>query len=354
MDFNLTEERQMLSDMLTRFLTEQYQLEHRNSVAYDAPFHDPSKWKEMARLGVFAALANETDGGLAGSGADIAVVFKALGHALNCEPTLPLLMSSRLLSGAEKDQAALLEGTVHYAVAIAEPDAPYNIADIIVTASDDHRLSGRKTSVYGGNIADQFLVAAKAGELLNLYQVEAKDAEVIPYGLIDGGGAAEVLFDNTKAELLVENAKPQIQDAIDAGIVGLCSEAVGIMTTTHQITVDYLKNRKQFGRSIGSFQVLQHRAVDMLIEIEQSRSITIKAAYELGGPNASRFSSMAKYMIGQSGRLVAEEAIQMHGGIAMTWDYAVSHYAKRLIMIDHQLGDMDFHLSQITKTLDIT
>jgi alkylation response protein AidB-like acyl-CoA dehydrogenase len=125
-----------------------------------------------------------------------------------------------------------------------------------------------------------------------------------------------------------------------------------MMDVTYQITVNYLKQRKQFGRPIGSFQVLQHRAVDMLTEIEQSRSITIKAASELKGPNASRYASMAKNMIGRSARLIAEEAIQMHGGIAMTWEYAISHYAKRLIMIDHQLGDTDFHLNRVIGMLN--
>ncbi len=354
MDFNLTEDHQMLSNTLTRYLAERYQIEHRNSIAYKAPFHDPSKWKEMAKLGIFSALVNEADGGFGGAGADIAVVFEALGHALSCEPALPLLMASRLLNAARQNQAALLEGTAHYAVAIAEPDAPYDLSDITAIASDDHCLSGRKTSVYGGNIADYFLVAARAGNNLNLYQVHATDAEVVPYGLIDGGGAAEVLFDNTKAKLLIENAQSSLKDALDAGTVALCSEAVGMMDVTYQITIDYLKQRKQFGRPIGSFQVLQHRAVDMLTEIEQSRSITIKAASELGGPNASRYASMAKNMIGRSARLVAEEAIQMHGGIAMTWEYAVSHYAKRLIMIDHQLGDTDFHLHRVMGMLNST
>jgi alkylation response protein AidB-like acyl-CoA dehydrogenase len=117
------------------------------------------------------------------------------------------------------------------------------------------------------------------------------------------------------------------------------------------VTVDYLKQRKQFGRPIGTFQVLQHRAVDMLTEIEQARSITIKAAAELDGPDAARYASMAKNMIGRAGRLIAEEAIQMHGGIAMTWEYPISHYAKRLIMLDAQLGDTDYHLAQTMTAL---
>ena len=119
------------------------------------------------------------------------------------------------------------------------------------------------------------------------------------------------------------------------------------MQLAHDTTVDYMRQRKQFGVPIGKFQVLQHRAVDMLTEIEQARSITIKAAAELDGDQASRYASMAKNMIGRAARLVAEEAIQMHGGIAMTWEYPVSHYAKRLVMLDHQIGDTDYHLSQV-------
>ena len=119
----------------------------------------------------------------------------------------------------------------------------------------------------------------------------------------------------------------------------------------YDMTVDYLRQRKQFGRPIGSFQALQHRAVDMLTEIEQARSITIKAAAELDGAQASRYASMAKNLIGRASRLVAEEAIQLHGGIAMTWEYPVSHFAKRLVMLDHQLGDTDYHLSKIIDDL---
>ena len=351
MDFHITEDRRMVLDTLSRYLTDQYPLEHRNKVAYAAPFHDTEKWNELAELGLLSALAEESVGGFGGSGFDIAVVFEALGKAMNCEPILPLVMASRLLGAAGVDQADLLEGKKHYAVAISEPDAPYDLNDISCTATPDHKLSGRKSAVYGGQVADAFLVAAKAGAQLNLYQVDANQAEVISYGLIDGGGAAEVLLDDTPAELLLENAAPALSDAINAGLVALCAEAVGLMTVSYEMTIDYLRQRKQFGRPIGSFQALQHRAVDMLTEIEQARSITIKAAAELGGQEASRYASMAKNLIGRASRLVAEEAIQLHGGIAMTWEYPVSHYAKRLVMLDHQLGDTDYHLSKISTDL---
>ena len=352
MDFNLTEDRRMLSDTLGRYLNDQYSLEHRNSVAYDTPFYDPAKWQELAELGVFAALAHEEAGGFGGAGGDISIVFEAMGKTLVCEPVLALLMASRLLSAAGKDQSSLLDGSTKYGVALSEPDAPYDLTDIAASADASHKLTGRKSAVYGAHVADRILVAARREGQLNLYEVAATDVEIISYGMIDGGGAGEVLLDNTASELILENADAAIQDAMDAGVVALCSEAVGAMEVAYDMTVDYLKQRKQFGRTIGSFQALQHRAVDMLTEIEQARSLTIKAAAELGGAEASRYASMAKNMIGRAGRQIAEEAIQMHGGIAMTWEYGVSHYAKRIIMIDHQLGDTDYHLARIMADLN--
>tara|TARA_B100001057_G_scaffold355916_1_gene357955 strand:- start:515 stop:1600 length:1086 start_codon:yes stop_codon:yes gene_type:complete len=351
MDFHLTEDRRMLSDTLNRYLGDQYGLEHRNSVAYEAPYYDSVKWQELAELGVFAALATEKDGGFGGAGGDISVVFEALGKALVCEPVLPVLMASRLLSAAGKDQSGLLDGSIKYGFALSEPDAPYDISDITTSADAFHKVTGRKSAVYGAHLADRILVAARREGQINLYEVMKTDAEIISYGMIDGGGAGEVLLDKSSADLILQNAAAAVKDAMNAGVVALCSEAIGAMETAYEMTVDYLKQRKQFGRTIGSFQVLQHRAVDMLTEIEQARSITIKAAAELGGPDASRFAAMAKNMIGRAGRQIAEEAIQLHGGIAMTWEYGVSHYAKRIIMIDHQLGDTDYHLARIMSDL---
>ncbi|MCH2068395.1 MAG: acyl-CoA dehydrogenase family protein [Shimia sp.] len=352
MDFNLTEERQMLADTLGRFLSEQYPVEHRIKVAYEAPYHDPALWDQLVELGALYALAPEDAGGMGGSGFDISVVFEALGKALCPEPVLGALMASRLLAAAGADQEALLTGVTRYAVGITEIDAPYELDQIATVATakgDGFTLSGRKSTVYGGQVADVVLVAAKHGDGLGVFAVNASDANVTGYGMMDGGGAAEVLLDDTPATLVLSDAEAALQDAVNAGIVALCAEAVGAMEVTHATTVDYFKQRKQFGIPIGKFQVLQHRAVDMLTEIEQARSITIKAAAELGGDDASKYASMAKNMIGRAARLVAEESIQMHGGIAMTWEYAVSHYAKRLIMLDAQLGDTDYHLSQVMK-----
>ncbi|MDX1781241.1 MAG: acyl-CoA dehydrogenase family protein [Thalassovita sp.] len=350
MDFNLTEDRQMLSDTLNRYLAEQYPVEHRNKVAYEAPFHDPAKWDELAELGALFALAPEEAGGFGGTGFDISVVFEAMGRQLTPEPMLAALMASRLLTAAGAEQEALLSGATKYAVGFTEIDAPYELDQIACMATakgDGYTLSGRKSTVYGGQAADVLLIAAKLDGRLALFEVQASDANVTGYAMMEGAGAAELLFDDTPAKLLIADALGAMEDAINAGIVALCAEAVGAMDVTHATTVDYLKQRKQFGVPIGKFQVLQHRAVDMLTEIEQARSITIKAAAELGGADASRYASMAKNMIGRAARLVAEEAIQMHGGIAMTWEYPISHYAKRLVMLDAQLGDTDYHLSRV-------
>lgn len=352
MDFDLTEDRRMLSDTVSRYLADQYGIEHRNKVAYAAPYHDNNKWNELAELGVLAAFAPEQAGGFGGTGFDISVVFEALGGALCSEPMLGALMASRLLEAAGAEQDSLLDGAQKYAVGISEMECPYGMDYLQVSASkkgDGHVLNGRKTSVYGGQVADVFLIAAMLDGKVALFEVAAKDTQVIGYGLMDGGGAAEVLLDDATARLLIADAKPAVQDALNAGIVALCAEALGVMVVAHALLLDYLKTRKQFGVNIGRFQVLQHRTVDMLTEIEQARSIVIKAASELDGPDAARYASMAKNLIGRAGRLISEESIQMHGGIAMTWEYPASHYGKRLVMIDHQLGDTDFHLAEVMK-----
>lgn len=351
MDFDLTEDRQMLSDTLSRFLSDQYGFEHRNAVAYEAPYHDPVKWAAMADLGIIGALVPEAAGGFGGTGFDISVVFEALGAALCPEPFLAALLASRLLAATGADQGGLIEGTVHYGVGLSESNAPYDIAFCETTAKpsgDGFMLSGRKTAVYGGHVADTLLIVAKLDATPALFEVSAGDANVVGFGMIDGGGAAEVLLDDTPARLLLADATEAVASAVHAGRVALCAEAVGAMDVTYATLLDYLKTRKQFGVPIGKFQVLQHRTVDLLTEIEQARSMTISAAASLDDTDSALKSAMAKNLIGRVARQVSEEAIQMHGGIAMTWEYAVSHFAKRLIMIDHQLGDTDHCLAEIT------
>ena len=354
MDFDQSEDRRMLAETLSRYLSDRYDIAARNAVAYDAPYHSPDRWAEMAELGILHALVDEDHGGMGGHGFDIATVFEELGRALCPEPILPALMGLRLLAAAGAELDPVLAGTDQIAVAIGEPEAPWDLDALETLArksGDGWVLTGRKSVVYGGHVAGRLLVAAQTDAGLGLFEVEARDAEITPYGMIDGGGAAEVFLDATPGRLLIADAAEAIEAALNAGRVALCAEAVGAMDATKDLLLDYLRTRQQFGRPIGSFQALQHRAVDLVTEIEQARSITILAADALDGPEAGRRAAMAKNLIGRAARLVAEEAIQMHGGIAMTWEAAVSHYGKRLVMIDAQLGDTDFHLTRVMEGL---
>ena len=326
MDFQQTDDRRLLRDTLTRYLAEQYPFEHRTQVAYAAPFHDPVKWAEMAELGVLHALVPEAQGGLGGTGFDITTVFEALGSALCPEPFLPAVMAVQLLGSGDLDP--LLAGH-RYGVGLSK------------VSVQDNKLSGRLSVVYGGGAAQTLLVVANGA----LFQVAAADAKITAYGMIDGGGAAEVFLENTPAKRIADHAN--LAQAMDAGTLALCAEAIGAIDASFAMLTDYLKTRKQFGQTIGSFQAIQHRVVDLMTEIEQARSITILAASRFGTDGQSRAISMAKSLVGRVAQQVSEELIQLHGGIAMTWEHPASHYAKRLVMVDHQLGNSDAHLTRV-------
>ena len=348
MDFNHTEDRRMISDSLRRYLAEQYDNEFRNKIAYEAPFHDASKWAELAELGILGALVSEADGGFGGDGFDISVVFEELGRGLCAEPMLANLMALRLYAAFGKSERvdAIIAGAERAALAVWESDAFATLEDISMTGGET--LSGRKTVVYGGNSADHLLVVARtAAGKTGLYEVAAADAEVLSYAMIDGGGAAEIVLDNTPATLIADDAEAAVNAALDAGRLALCAEAVGIMDVLRDTVKDYLMQRQQFGRPIAMFQALQHRLVDFSIEIEQARSIVILASSKLDAQDRALHIARAKNLIGRAGKLVAEEAIQMHGGIGMTWEYAPSHYAKRLTMLDAQLGDTEDQLRTV-------
>lgn len=346
MDFNVTDDRRMLSESLRRYLGDRYDAETRNRVAYDAPYHSPDHWQELADLGVLSALVKEAQGGFGGQGFDINVVFEEFGRALCPEPMLPSLLAVSLLSTvadnpeAKQNIDAIVAGSKLAAVAIYEPQAPDSLDDISTQATqtgDAWVLNGEKTAVYGGPSANLILVVAKTNQGLGLFIAEPSNQ--MPKANIDGGGSSSMQFKDAAAVCLTVDATPAIQQALDAGRLALCAEAIGAADVLLDMTVEYLKQRNQFGQVIASFQALQHRIVDMAAEIEQARSITTLAAAKLDDADASRHVALAKNLVGRMATLVAEESTQLHGGIGMTWEYPGSHYAKRLIMLDHQLGD---------------
>ena len=353
MDFVHTEDRRMLADSLRRYLHDQYPAELRNEVAYTAPYHAPDKYQELAELGILSALVTPEHGGFGGAGFDISVVFEELGRNLCAEPLLPALLGLKLAQHFAQTELinAVVCGTSKIALAVFEPGNGDDLSALTTTATNvggSWQLHGQKSVVYGAPQADQLLVAARTDAGIGLFLTDAGQVE--GYAMADGGGAGEVRFDNAAATCWASEASQEIAAALDVGRLALCAEAVGAMDVLHSMTVDYLKQRQQFGQPIAIFQALQHRIVDMAIEIEQSRSITILAASKIGTEEQAEYAAMAKNLIGRAATLVAEEATQLHGGIGMTWEYAGAHYCKRLIMLDHQLGD---RLQQLHRLLEV-
>ena len=353
MDFTHTETRRMLADTVERYLRDKYPLAPRVEAGNSDTGFQPAQYEALAELGVIAALFSEDQGGFGGEGFDIAVVFEELGKRLVNEPVLDsALVPGTILAAAGNTDALeeVMAGAARYALAAEEPQALYDLTDVETTATaegDGFTLTGTKTVVKYADGAAGYIVSAQNGGKVSLFL--ASEGERRDYTTSDGGRASELTFTNTPATLLIEDGAAALEDASNRAIVALSAEALGIMQTIREMTIEYLRTRKQFGIVIGKFQALQHRMAEMLLEIEQARSAVINAANALtskDGTEQARILAATKYSIGRIGRLVAEESIQMHGGIGMTWEYDLGHYAKRLIMIDHEWGDQDFHLAR--------
>ncbi|MCC5971756.1 MAG: pimeloyl-CoA dehydrogenase small subunit [Pararhodobacter sp.] len=334
MDFSLTEERRMLADSL------------RGTLKRGAD------WAQLSDLGVQGALFTEAEGGFGGSGFDIAVVFEELGRAGSTEPVLEAGLAGGLL--ADCGEAALVEavidGSLRPVFAHDEPGNRYD-TDLRCTATDG-RLSGAKTVVIGAEGAGLLVVSARSSGGLSLFAVDpgAEGVSLRSVPSLSGGYASEITFDKAPARLIGPEggAQPLIDQRIAAATLALCADALGAMETVREMTLDYLRTRKQFGRPIGSFQALQHRMADVVIEIEQARSAVINLAGHLHAAPAvrDRHVSATKNVVGRTASLVAEESIQLHGGIAMTEDYALAPFARRLIAVDHRFGDEDWHMER--------
>lgn len=366
MDFNHTDDRRMLADTLHRFIADTATPLQRAEAAKNVPGYDAERWTRFAELGAIGALFTPGQGGFGGTGFDVAVVFDAIGRGLVAEPFLSALMTGRALAsaGRDADVEAIIAGTQVVAFAHQETNAGYDLPYVATTAErtgDGWVISGAKTVIRDAEGAAALLVSARTagaiddtdGVSLFLVPADATGLSINGYPCVDGGRAAEVRLDRVSlpATALIggEGAGGAlVADAIAAGIVALCGEALGAMEIVRDATLEYLRTRVQFGEPIGRNQALQHRMASMLLEIEQARSAVINAAAALDGPTEARERTLsaAKYTIGKTGTFVAEEAIQLHGGIGMTWELAMTHFAKRLLMIDHQLGDEDHHLAR--------
>lgn len=378
MDFRLTDEQRMLQDTVSRLVREQYAFETRQKLMESEEGFSRDMWRQYAELGLLGIGLPEDVGGF-GGGIELMIVMQQLGRGLILEPYIStVVLGGTLIAAAGSDAqkedllGRMVGGELLLAFAHGEPQSRYNLSDVQTRAEksgDGWKLTGNKAVVANGDQADLLIVSARvSGDVrdedgIGLFLVDPKadGVRVRGYQTIDGSRAAEITLDGVQVggdAVLGEPGKAYaaIEQAVGRAIVALCAESVGEMEVINDLTLDYIKTRKQFGVPIGKFQVLQQRMVDMMIALEQSRSFTILAAARVDEPGEERERTLsgAKYYIGKSGRFVAESAIQLHGGIGMTWEYSMPHYAKRVVMIDHQLGDVDHHLERFSSLMSNT
>ena len=374
MDFTLTDEQQQLRDTLARFVQKDYSFEKRKAILKSPDGYSRAAWQQLAEMGLTALGLPEAHGGLPGNAVDTMVVMEVFGRGLVVEPYLATVVLGAGLvahAGSEAQQQALLpavaEGKLLLAFAHDEPGARYEITRVATTAkkqADGYALSGSKTVVLHGAQADKLLVSARTSGAerdahgISLFVVDAKAPGVTrrDFPTHDGQRAAEVTLKNARGELLGKDGQGAalVEWAIGRGIAALCAEAVGNMAALVELTLAYIKTRKQFGVPIGSFQALQHRMADMLMQTEQSRSMMYLAATKADSHDAAdrrRCLSAAKAFIGQAGRYVGQQAVQLHGGIGVTDEASVSHYFKRLTLINATFGDADHHLGRFSDAL---
>jgi pimeloyl-CoA dehydrogenase small subunit len=375
MDFDLTDEQRLLKDSVDRLIADQYQFEQRKKYMTEPAGWSAASWKQYAELGLLGLPFAEQFGGFGGGPVETMIVMEAFGRGLVLEPYFAtVILGGGLLRhiGTPAQQQALIpeiaQGRLKLAFAHVERQSRYDLADVGTTARRDGTawvLDGAKSVVLHGDCADRLLVTARtSGDRrdrngIGLFLVDPSTAGVSRrgYPTQDGLRAAEVTLSGARipaADVLGEagTALAGIEHVVDEAIAALCAEAVGTMQVMHETTLEYLKTRQQFGRPIGQFQVLQHRSVDMLVALEQARSMAMFAAVMAGEVNATerrRSMAAAKVQIGRSGRHIGQEAIQLHGGIGMTMEYKVGHYFKRMTMIDMLFGDADTHLATLAQ-----
>lgn len=376
MDFSFSDEQKLLQDSVARFVQNDYPFDARQKTIRQEPGFSTAHWQQFAELGWLGVPFAEADGGFGGGAVETMILMEELGKGLVVEPFLPtVLLAGRAISlgaagehgTAQKAQwlAGIVEGRTQGALAFAEPQSRYNLANVTTTARQDGDgwvIDGYKAVVLNGPAADLLVVSARtsgdqldrSGVTLFLVPANTEGIERRDYRTVDGMRAAEITFRGVRVAgdaVLgsVGDGLPVLEQVIDEATLAIGAEAVGAMEVAHRQTVEYCKTREQFGVPIGTFQVLQHRMVDMFMEHEQAKSLMYMAAIRLDegyGPAAQKAVSAFKVQVGKSGRFVGQQAVQLHGGMGMTDELSVGHYFKRLTTIDTLFGNVDFHLKR--------
>ena len=370
MDFSFTEEQSMLRDTVASYLADHYSFDQRRAMLAKEPGWSPAIWKAFAEeLGILGAPFSEELGGLGGGPIENMIVMEEMGKALVVEPYLgTVVIGGGFLKHSGHANAAeligqIIAGEAIFAFAYAEPQGRYNLADLKTTAKKDggsYVLNGHKAVVIGAPYATHLIVTARTGggqrdaQGVSVFIVPKGAAGVTTrdYPTVDGFRASEVYLENVKvgADALLGpegQGLPLVEKVVDEALAATCAEACGVLRKLHEGTLEYTKQRKQFGQPISAFQVLQHRMVDMFIQVEQSISMTYMANIKLSDEDErAKAAAAAKVQIGKACKFVGQNAIQLHGGMGMTDEMAIGHYFKRATMIESAFGSTDHHLAR--------
>jgi alkylation response protein AidB-like acyl-CoA dehydrogenase len=369
MDFSFTEEQNLLRDSVRKFVEKSYTWDKRKALLESEAGFSRENWASFAELGWTALPFSEADGGIGGKAVDTMIILEELGKGLVLEPFIAtVIFSGGILRRADEQSRAkhlpkLIGGESVYSVAFAEQGSRFDLFHVETTAKAKDKgyvLQGKKLAVIAGNSADVLIVSARTSgnvrdrEGITLFAIDAKQSGVqrVTYRTVDGLHGANITLEgvNVGPEHVigkVGEGLALLEGAADETIVALGAEAVGIMQVMFEQTVAFCKERKQFGVPIGSFQVLQHRMVDQYMEYEQAKSMLFMATMaQDSGQNLAKAAAALKVQLGRSGRQIGQAAIQNHGGMGMTEELAISHYFKRITMIDMFLGNADYHLDR--------
>ena len=373
MDFDPTEDQRLLGDSVARLLADEYSFEQRKALLGTPLGWSERLWAQYAELGLLGLPISEEHGGFGGGPVDVMLLLQAFGRHLVLEPYLATVVlggTALRLAGDAAQQGEILpaiaEGSLKLAVAHGERQARYDLSDVRTTATrrgGGFVLEGAKSVVLHGDCADRLVISARTAgredepEGISLFLVDAAAPGLARrgYALRDGTRAAEISLSGVELprEALLgplDAGLPVIARVVEAGIAATSAEVIGAMEAMQAMTLDYLKTRQQFGRPIGDNQALQHRAAEMLVALEQGRSMAMLATMSMEEEDAAeraRAVSMAKVGVGQAGRFVSQNAVQLHGGIGMTDEYAVGHFFRRVMVIEHLFGDTATHLDRL-------
>jgi alkylation response protein AidB-like acyl-CoA dehydrogenase len=371
MNFDLTPEQQLLKDSVERFVADTYSLESRIKLTDAEPGFSKANWQSMAELGWLALPFDDADGGFGGGPIETMLLMETFGKGLVVEPYLAsiVLGGGALRRGGSKALKhellpGVIDGSRQLAFGYAEEQARFDLDDVVTSAradGDGFVLNGTKSVVVNAATADHIVISARTsgGQVdkhgISLFLVDAKADGVSRdnYPTVDGLRASEVKLTNVRVgrdRLLGELDKGyQILSAVaNDAVLALAAEAVGAMEVLYKDTVEYTQQRIQFGHPLSEFQVLQHRMVEMFMEYEQCKSLLLRATMEAsqGLDVAPRTIHALKHLVGRAGIFVAENAVQLHGGMGMTEELRIGHYFKRMLVIDAQFGNADYHLEK--------